>query len=66
MEAKDGSGKRSKIEVVAERIHFVGNSKGGNGNGGGGDSSYSGNGGGNGGGGYDQPWAPIDDEDIPF
>jgi single-strand DNA-binding protein len=58
-EAKDGSGKRSRTEIVAQRVQFLGGRQGA--------SSEAGEeplelGGGSGG----ETVAPIDDEDIPF
>jgi single-strand DNA-binding protein len=61
-ETQDGQ-KRSKLEVVGERIQFLGG-RGEGGGGGGGDRNYSGGpSGGGGGGGYD---AEEVEDDIPF
>jgi single-strand DNA-binding protein len=65
-EAKDGSGKRSRTEVVAQRVQFLGGRDGGGGAGAGA--------GARGGGGMDEPEdfstdmppAGPDDDDIPF
>src|SRR5271154_533199 len=60
-EAKDGSGKRSRTEIVAQVVQFLGGRAGA---GGAPDKpSDSGAAGGGGGGG---PMTPVDDEDIPF
>jgi len=59
-EAKDGTGKRQRTEIVMSEMQFVGS----RGEGGGGD--YAGAGASSAGGGSDMPSAPIDDEDIPF
>jgi len=57
-EAKDGSGKRSRTEIIMSEMQFVGSARGENGGG-----DYAGA---SAGGGADMPNAPIDDEDIPF
>jgi single-strand DNA-binding protein len=59
-EAKDGSGKRSRTEIVALRVQFLGGRAGAA-------SSEEGQdfGGGTGAGAGEEP-APMDDEDIPF
>jgi len=56
-EAKDGSGKRSRTEIIMSEMQFVGSARGENG------GDYAGA---SAGGGADMPNAPIDDEDIPF
>ena len=56
-EAKDGSGKRQRTEIIMSEMQFLG----GRGEGGG---DYAGAGASAGG--ADMPAAPIDDEDIPF
>jgi len=58
-EAKDGSGKRSRTEIIMSEMQFIGSARGEQ-NGGGDYASSSA------GGGADMPNAPIDDEDIPF
>ena len=58
-EAKDGSGKRSRTEVVAQRVQFLG------GRGGAASEEAQEFGGGVGAGAGEEP-APMDDEDIPF
>ena len=58
-EAKDGSGKRQRTEIIMSEMQFIG----GRGEGGG---DYAGAGASSAGGGADMPTAPIDDEDIPF
>ena len=58
-EAKDGSGKRSRTEVVAQRVQFLG------GRGGGASEEAQEFGGGVGAGAGEEP-TPMDDEDIPF
>lgn len=60
-EAKDGSGKRYRSEIVAQRIQFLGGRPGA----GGGFEEPPDMGGGGGGGGAGEP-PPMDDEDIPF
>jgi single-strand DNA-binding protein len=57
-EAKDGSGKRQRTEIIMNEMQFIGSARD---NGGGGDYASS-----SAGGGADMPNAPIDDEDIPF
>jgi single-strand DNA-binding protein len=57
-EAKDGSGKRSRTEIIMSEMQFIGSARD---NGGAGDYATS-----SAGGGADMPNAPIDDEDIPF
>ncbi len=61
-EAKDGSGKRSRTEIVAQRVQFLGGRQGA--------PSETAEEpielGGGGGGGGGETVAPIDDEDIPF
>lgn len=59
-EAKDGSGKRYRSEIVAQRIQFLGGRPGAAG----GFDEPPDMGGGGGGGGAGEP--PMDDEDIPF
>ena len=58
-EAKDGSGKRQRTEIIMSEMQFIGSAR--DSNGGGGDYATS-----SAGGGADMPSAPIDDEDIPF
>jgi single-strand DNA-binding protein len=60
-EAKDGSGKRQRTEIIMSEMQFLGGR-------GQGDGEYAGAGAGasSAGGGPDMPTAPIDDEDIPF
>ena len=60
-EAKDGSGKRSRTEVVAQRVQFLG----GRGGGASEEAQEFGGGVGAGAGAGEEP-APMDDEDIPF
>jgi len=57
-EAKDGSGKRSRTEIVAQRVQFLGGRQGAS-SGAGDEPLELGGGGG-------ETVAPIDDEDIPF
>lgn len=61
-EAKDGSGKRQKVEIIANTVQFLGGKDGGSGGGGGGGSAAA-----SGGGGGDVP-AGVGggDDDIPF
>ena len=58
-EAKDGSGKRQRTEIIMNEMQFIGSAR--DNGGGGGDYATS-----SAGGGVDMPNAPIDDEDIPF
>jgi len=58
-EAKDGSGKRQRTEIIMNEMQFIGSAR--DNGGGGGDYATS-----SAGGGADMPNAPIDDEDIPF
>jgi single-strand DNA-binding protein len=60
-EAKDGTGKRQRTEIVLSEMQFVGGRSEG-----GGDYAGAGASSGSAGGGSDMPNAPIDDEDIPF
>ncbi len=61
-EAKDGSGKRNRTEVVALRVQFLGGRAGA-----GADEGFGGGQGfGGGSGAGDEPPPPMDDEDIPF
>jgi single-stranded DNA-binding protein len=59
-EAKDGSGKRQRTEIIMSEMQFLGG-RGAEG------GEYAGAGASNAGGAVaDMPAAPIDDEDIPF
>jgi len=59
-EAKDGSGKRTRTEIVAQRVQFLGGRAGAGGGAGSMEDPIEL------GGGAEAPAAPIDDEDIPF
>jgi single-strand DNA-binding protein len=58
-EAKDGSGKRQRTEIIMSEMQFIGGAR----DNGGGGADYATS---SAGGGADMPNAPIDDEDIPF
>jgi single-strand DNA-binding protein len=59
-EAKDGSGKRSRTEIVAQRVQFLGGRQGASSDTAEDPVEFGGGGGGG------ETVAPIDDEDIPF
>jgi single-strand DNA-binding protein len=60
-EAKDGSGKRQRTEIIMSEMQFLGGRGQGDG-----EYAEAGAGASSAGGGPDMPTAPIDDEDIPF